>query len=95
MNGTNLKNIEVKENEIVFNNFGGEFDGKGQVTFGIFADGMTMVKGDDVCGKPHNILAEYEANRITDVKLIEKIKSMGFPNEINFVKVGPIFFQSK
>ncbi len=95
MNDTNLKNIEIKEDEILFNNFNGEFDDKGQITFGLFADGMTMIKGDDVCGKPHNFLSEYENNKIKNISLITKIKSMGFPNVIKFVKVGPIYFQSK
>lgn len=95
MSETNLRNIEIQEDEILFNNFNDEFIDKGQVTFGLFANGVTMVKGDDVQGKPHKILSVYENNKIKDVSLITKIKEMKLPNIIKFVKTGPVYFQCK
>ncbi len=88
-----LKYLEIKNSEITFCNFNEEFSDEGQVTFSIFRNGITIVKGNEKKNEENKIVTTYKNNKIKDDALISKIQKNNPSGIINFVKTGPIFLQ--
>lgn len=87
--------LEIKDDEITFCNFDEEFSDEGQVTFSIFGNGITFVKGNEKKNEENKIVATYQSNKIKNSTLASEIQKNNPSGIINFVKMGPVFLQYK